>query len=205
MNTALRSRRVAMAQLANALKPGAGGHDSGLSSPCLSGAMNEWLLHPATLEAIAAPLNTSFINLDNGHGFNYTSDREFVGDIYEKALKSGLRVLIYEGDVDACGLQTANVEDIFVPLFKEIGANKTQKWRPWTTDGAQRMGGYVIGWEMENGKSGPDGEARFVSLRGSGHLAPLNRPHVSKTMIDSFTGARALPQYVPPGPPTDEL
>lgn len=202
MNSALRSRRVAMAQLANALNP-AHQDDSSLNSPCLGNAMNEWLLHPATLQAIAAPNNTNFINLDNGHGFNYTSDREFVGDIYEKALKSGLRVLIYEGDVDACGLQTANVEDIFVPLFEEIGANKTQKWRPWTTDGAQRMGGYVIRWDMENSNSAGDGEARFVSLRGSGHLAPLNRPHVSKTMIDSFTGGDTLPNYVPPRPPTD--
>jgi len=172
--------------------------------------MNTWLLHPETLKAIAAPNNTSFINLDNGHGFNYTSDRGFVGDIYEKALKSGLKIMIYEGDVDACGLQTMVVEDIFVPLFGQIGANKTQKWRPWTTDGSQHMGGYVVEWEMPptaqaptpaGGSPSSRGEARFVSLRGSGHLAPLNRPEASSVMMQSFTDSNELPRYSPPPMP----
>ena len=168
--------------------------------------MNTWLLHPATLTAIGAPLNTSFINLDNGHGFNYTSNRGFVGDIYERALKAGLHVMVYEGDVDACGLQTMVVEDIFVPLFDQIGANQTQKWRPWTTDGSEHMGGYVMEWEMPPTPSSPRGEARFVSLRGSGHLSPLNRPEASYVMMQTFTASNDLPRYVPqPQPPPQTI
>jgi len=188
MNAALRTRRAAMVQLAQAHQ-----QDSELNSPCLGNAMNEWLLLPQTLTAIGAPLDTNFTNLDNGHGFDYTSDQEFVGDIYERALKAGKKIMIYEGDVDACGLQTANVEDIFVPLFAEIGLNKTQRWRPWTVDGYQSMGGYVIGWDHATSAGG----ARFVSLRGSGHLAPLNRPHVTLTMMESFTGGTELPKFMP--------
>lgn len=198
LNGALRARRAAIKQLAGRLG-GKVPDNSGLSSPCLGSAMNTWLLHPATLEAIGAPLNTSFINLDNGHGFNYTSDRGFVGDIYERALKAGLRVMVYEGDVDACGLQTMPVEDVFVPLFAQIGANKTQKWRPWTTDGSQHMGGYVVEWEMPSQAktAAPGGEARFVSLRGSGHLSPLNKPEASFVMMESFTASHDLPRYSP--------
>lgn len=200
-NSALRARRAAMAQLAGRIGSDAPKPHSGLSSPCLGTAMNTWLLQPDTLEAIGAPANISFINLDNGHGFNYTSDRQFVGDIYEKAMRAGLRVMIYEGDVDACGLQTANVEDIFVPLFESIGANQTQRWRPWTVDGQQHMGGYVIEWEMPPAAEVHHGKARFVSLRGSGHLAPLNRPHVSQVMMEAFTAEQTLPHYQPPPPP----
>ena len=52
---------------------------SDLSSPCLGSAMNTWLLLPETLDAIGAPKGSNFINLDNGHGFNYTSNEPFVG------------------------------------------------------------------------------------------------------------------------------
>ena len=31
-----------------------------------------------------------------------------MGPIYERAIKAGLKILVYEGDVDACGLQTSN-------------------------------------------------------------------------------------------------
>ncbi len=181
LNRALRARRWAGA----ATMGGAGGDASGVSSPCLGTAMNEWFLLPQTLKAIGAPEGSAFINLDNGHGFNYTSNQEFVGPIYTRALKAGLHVLVYEGDVDACGLQTSNVEDVFVPLFN-ADSEMTRKWRPWTTDGAQQMGGYVIEWQNRT--------AQFVSVRGSGHLVPLNRPHVSEVMINAFTSGQPLPE-----------
>lgn len=161
------------------------GEDSGLSSPCLGSAMDEWLNLTATLEAIHAPSTSVFWNLDNGHGFDYTSDQAFVGPIYAKALKAGLKVLVYEGDVDACGLQTSPVEDVFVPLFDSI-LKKTSNWRPWTSDGYQNMGGYVIEWD--------DRKAQFVSVRGSGHLVPLNRPKMASVMINAFTQNDKLPE-----------
>ena len=97
--------------------------------------------------------------------------------------------MTYEGDVDACGLQTSNVEDVFVPLYEDLGLNQTQRWRPWTTDGESRMGGYVIEWNA--------GQALFVSVRGSGHLVPLNRPEASQVMMQHFTSEAALPPYSP--------
>eukprot|EP00965_Chrysotila_dentata_P155411 5134133-Pleurochrysis_carterae.AAC.1 len=38
----------------------------------------------------------------------------------------GKRVLVYEGDTDACGLQTAPIEDIWVPFF----GNGSGVWTP---------------------------------------------------------------------------
>lgn len=107
------------------------------------------------------------------------------GPIYAKALKAGLKVLVYEGDVDACGLQTSPVEDVFVPLFDSI-LKKTSNWRPWTSDGYQNMGGYVIEWD--------DRKAQFVSVRASGHLVPLNRPKMASVMINAFTQNDKLPE-----------
>jgi hypothetical protein len=192
-NHALRAR-TQMYQLMTGTKPVPQPPGSGLSSPCIGSAMSDWLALNETRKALGIPVDTKFINLDNGHGFNYTSDREFVGDIYERALKAGLRVLVYEGDVDGCGLQTMVVEDVFVPWFKEIGLEMTGKWRPWTTNGAQQMGGYVIEWNKR--------AAQFVSIRGAGHLSPHNRPMVSEVMLNMFTADKEFPHYVKPSAPS---
>jgi hypothetical protein len=193
MNRALKYRRQSLKAIfkkgnVGGVSPGEG--DSGLGSPCLAGAMNEWFALPETLKAVGALPGSKFLNLDNGHGFNYSSNQPFVGDIYAKLIKAGKRVMIYEGDTDACGLQTSPVEDVFVELFKSLGLKKTQKWRPWTTNGEQQMGGYTIEW---NG-----GDIRFVSIRGSGHLAPLNRPHVTQKMMAEFVSGKSLPPFLPP-------
>lgn len=167
--------------------PGDG--DGGLGSPCLGDSMSEWFLKPQTLTAIGAMPNSSFINLDNGHGFNYTTNRAFVGDVYEKAAKKGLRVLVYEGDMDACGLGTFPNEEIFVPLLDSL-AERTQRWRPWALEVDEKvLGGYAYEWD--------NGRLRFVSLRGAGHMAPLNRPHASFTLINALTQETKLPPLLP--------
>ena len=48
---------------------------------------------------------------------------------YAKAIEQGKRVLIYEGDSDDCGLQTAPIEDIWVP-FLGNGTGKPDGWTP---------------------------------------------------------------------------
>ncbi len=97
------SAHSAITSLRRPVTPGDG--DGGVGSSCLGDVMSEWLLLPQTLEAIGsaeplahrrrsppaphsvdgagAPPNANFINLDNGHGFDYTIDRHFVGDVYE--------------------------------------------------------------------------------------------------------------------------
>ena len=42
-----------------------------------------------------------------------------------------------------------------------------------------------------------DGNATFASIRGSGHLAPLNRPHASLTLFRSFVLNTPLPSPPP--------
>ena len=57
-------------------------------------------------------------------------------------------------------------------------------------NGVQKMAGYTIGWASE--------QAQFDSIRGSGHLAPLNRPRVTDSMLHAFTRKREFPPYAPP-------
>lgn len=180
INRALKARRMIAAQVTGKQQY------SGLSSPCLGNVLNEWLLLPETLSAIGAPSNSIFINLDNGHGFNYTSNAPFVGDIYRNAVDAGLDIMVYEGDNDDCGLQTQPVEDIFVPLFSDdFNLEQTRPWRPYTTDGKTEQAGFWMEWAH--------GRVKFVSVRGSGHMLPLNRPRAAYTMINSCTAGQPLP------------
>ena len=62
-----------------------------------------------------------------------------MGEFYLKAIDQGLRVMAYEGDVDACGLSTAPVEDFFTELFKLDGLKQTHPWRPWLLGGGSKV------------------------------------------------------------------
>jgi len=167
----------------------AGDGDTGLGNPCSGTAMSDWMALNETLLAINASTDSIFWNLDNGHGFNYTTNRAFVGDIYTKAIRKGLRVMVYEGDMDACGLGTLPIEEIFVPLFNTV-AERSRRWHPWAaTPGRKVLGGYAVEWE--------GGRIVFAGLRGAGHLLPANRPRAALTLMTSFTYGESLPIFPP--------
>jgi len=187
------------------LTPSPGDGDVGTGAACYGSAMEDYFngtLNPSVSDAFGIPRDNSFWVLDNGIGFNYTTDATFVGYVYEKAINAGKRVLIYEGDTDACGLQTAPIEDIWVPFFgnktdvwtpvgltnnvtaKPLGLRMTQPWRPFSLE-TKVQGGYVIEWEA--------GQVSFVSIRGGGHLLPYYRPAASFTMMKAYQEATSLP------------
>eukprot|EP00659_Diplonema_papillatum_P015640 gene15640-23871_t len=163
MNRAGQTRKQMMKATASQF-----GYQGQTVGTCPGNAMSDWLLLNDTKTALGVPMDMNFLNLDNGHGMNYTTDQTNIQFVYQNALNKGMTVMVYEGDSDACGLQTMPNEDAFVPYFNKIGLNKTQSWRPWTLDGQAQMGGYVIEWNQ--------GKARFVSVRGAGHLVPHNQP-----------------------------
>jgi serine carboxypeptidase-like clade 1 len=188
--------------------PSQGDGDTGLGAPCLGSAMEDYFALNLTTTALGIPSDNNFIVLDNGIGFNYTTDASFVGYVYEKAIKQGKRILVYEGDSDACGLQTAPIQDIWAPYFgngtldadqwtpagplttaasKPLGLAQTQPWRPFGVEptGRKVQGGFSMAWN--------DGQITFASIRGAGHLAPLYRPAASFTMMHAYQQGRPMP------------
>jgi cathepsin A (carboxypeptidase C) len=192
------------------LMPVQGDGDTGLGAPCLGNAMDIYFDLNITKNALGIPLNNNFIVLDNAIGMNYTTDSEFVGYVYDKAYKAGKRILVYEGDSDACGLQTAPMEDVWVPFFgngtnvwtpagwlqgvnssnpraRSMGLTMTQPWRPFGVmpSGRKVQGGFVMEWA--------DGRISFASVRGAGHLAPLYRPAATFTLMQAFQKGESPP------------
>jgi hypothetical protein len=207
-NAPLTARRRAEARLGQDAGDQFGDGDTGLGPACLGAAHNEYLGLEVTKRALGIPLSNRFIVLDNGIGLNYTTDAPFVGHVYRRAIQQGKRVLIYETDMDASGLSTAPIEDIWVPFFANdtdgvwtpagrlgrpdpasapLGLEMTASWRPWGVlpVGRAVQGGFVIEWER--------GQVSFASIRGTGHLASYYRPAAAFTLMSAFQAETSLP------------
>ncbi|CAM0149711.1 unnamed protein product [Urochloa decumbens] len=98
--------------------------------------------------------------------------------IYSKLIKAGLRVWLYSGDADGrvpvIGSRYC-VEALGLPI-------KTQ-WQPWYLN-KQVAGRFVEYHGMT-----------MVTIRGAGHLVPLNKPVEGLALIDTFLLGKQLPTH----------
>ncbi|KAL6607797.1 hypothetical protein ACP70R_040860 [Stipagrostis hirtigluma subsp. patula] len=96
--------------------------------------------------------------------------------IYSKLIKAGLRVWLYSGDADGrvpvIGSRYC-VEALDLPI-------KTQ-WQPWYLN--KQVAGRFVEY---HGMS-------MVTVRGAGHLVPLNKPAEGLMMINAFLRGEQLP------------
>ena len=109
--------------------------------------------------------------------------------IYEHARsKTDLRVLVYNGDTDP-GINSMVTQSKYFDFFDSINVTESEAWRPWTTDGKQRMGGYVVSYP---------GDFHYLTIRGSGHMVPEYKPDVTLSFISAFVKGEPFKPYVPP-------
>lgn len=117
----------------------------------------EWLESSEVKKALHIPDDAVFFQSDDGVGFTYYYTESDLISWYQEVINEGkLRILIYNGDTDPCinAFQSQN-------WTEHIGSPIVQGWRPWTTDGCQRMGGYVIRYENN---------FDFLTIRGKIYL-----------------------------------
>ncbi|KAF7806784.1 serine carboxypeptidase-like 33 [Senna tora] len=96
--------------------------------------------------------------------------------IYTKLIKGGLKVWIYSGDTDGripvIGTRYC-VEALGLPI--------KSSWRSWYHD--NQVGGRMVEYEG----------LTYVTIRGAGHLVPLNKPNEALSLIHSFLTGDHLP------------
>nr|XP_048322294.1 serine carboxypeptidase-like 33 [Ziziphus jujuba var. spinosa] len=96
--------------------------------------------------------------------------------IYTKLKEGGLKIWIYSGDADGSVPVIGSrycVEALHLPL--------KSPWRSWYHN--QQVGGRILEYEG----------LTFVTVRGAGHLVPLNKPSESLSLIHSFLTGHHLP------------
>eukprot|EP01063_Lacrimia_lanifica_P011412 TRINITY_DN1819_c0_g3_i1.p1 TRINITY_DN1819_c0_g3~~TRINITY_DN1819_c0_g3_i1.p1 ORF type:complete len:519 (+),score=217.84 TRINITY_DN1819_c0_g3_i1:53-1609(+) len=155
---------------------------------CPGQSMNIYLNNTDVRRGLGIYEDSFFFNADNGHGFDYTCDVADVRPFYKNIADAGIRVLTYEGDADACGLSSYGLQDVYNAFWPTAGYDRTESWRAWTLDG-QRMGGYVM-------EFGPN--VAHLTVRGAGHLVPLNRPDQALSFITSFVNGEDFKKYTAP-------
>ncbi|KAI6692889.1 hypothetical protein NL676_020599 [Syzygium grande] len=98
--------------------------------------------------------------------------------IYTKLIKGGLKIWVYSGDADG------RVPVIGTRYCVEaLGLSIKSPWRSWYHD--HQVGGRIVEYE---------GGLALVTVRGAGHLVPLNKPSEALALFHSFLTGQDLPR-----------
>lgn len=169
---------------------GVHGHDDddGLTGalndyPCGAGPVLEQYLALGDVIQDAFHVRSTFFEVDNAEGdFRYTPTEPDLEDFY-KEVNGKLRVLVYNGDTDPAITSFATQN-----WTSHLGFTPTEsgKWRPWTVDGCQRMGGYVERYE---------GGFDFLTIRGAGHMVPTYKPAASFAFLRAWLADEDYPAF----------
>nr|CAB3496822.1 unnamed protein product [Digitaria exilis] len=155
-----------------------------LADPCAQYYVEAYLNQPEVKKAIHA---------NTGLPYPWTRCRAYnllrFGDSpkvsmlpYIKAIaNSGVRVWVFSGDLDAMVPVMATKQSM-----QKLGLPVVADWRPWSTE-AQEVGGYVIEYKG----------LEFVTLRGCGHLVPIDQPASALVIFKAFLEGKPLPKAAP--------
>ncbi|CAA6668904.1 unnamed protein product [Spirodela intermedia] len=154
---------------------GAGGYD-----PCFSAYAEEYF----NRAEVRRSLHADAIAGDNRRwkvcsdsilrNYNYTVLS--VTHIYLKLISAGMRIWVYSGDADG------RVPVIGTRYWVEsLGLPLRAQWRPWYHRG--QVGGRFAEYEG----------LTVATVRGAGHLVPLNKPRESLVVINSYLSGLQLP------------
>jgi len=96
-------------------------------------------------------------------------------------LAEKIRVLIYNGDADACVPYIGN-EDWIESLEVKGQLKETKPWTPWYTSNKVTPAGYITKYQAP----GSTTDFNFATIRLAGHMAPQFQPDASLVMLESF-------------------
>jgi len=155
------------------------------SYPCGTGqAFGMYTELSEVADALNVKSGKKFWDIDNGWDGYEWSETDLRPWYRDELPKTGLKVLIYSGDVDAC-IVTRFTED----WVKDIEYDMVEDWRSWTIAGANATAGHVVGF---------DNNFSFATVRGAGHMVPFVKPEAMLVLLTKFLNDEPLPKYTGP-------
>lgn len=130
--------------------------------------------HPASLASLRALLAAAY---------DRTEADERV-DVYPIIVAAGVRVLIYNGEADACVPWLDNEQWV-----ESLGYTATVPWTSWQTPDNQ-VAGYVTTYGAQN--------FSFATVKGSGHMVRCVHPAASSRAPPARPRPRPRAHYRPP-------
>jgi len=176
-STANGQRAPATGSLARVLDNGLGGPDGCIDA----GAATKYLNTPAVQAALHVTAAKKKWVICGG--VEYTSDSGSLLPHYKATLVPEIRVLIFNGDVDACVPYNGNEW-----WTASLGLPVVKPWRAWLVD--QQVAGYVTSY-VDDSAYKTNG-LTFLTVKGSGHMVPQFRPKQAYAMFERFTSGTPL-------------
>nr|CAD1829725.1 unnamed protein product [Ananas comosus var. bracteatus] len=150
--------------------------------PCFSAYAEDYFnkidvqrsLHANVSGKISGKWNVCSDPILNSYNFSVFS----VLPIYSKLIKGGLRIWLYSGDADGR-----------VPVIgsrycmEALGLPVKTQWQPWYHN--KQVAGRFVEYEG----------LTMATVRGAGHLVPLNKPREALVLITSFLMGKQLPTH----------
>lgn len=113
--------------------------------------------------------------------FSYDSSGPASITLYPE-LVSKLRIMIYNGDADACVPYIGN-EEWISDLENQGIIKETKPWTPWFAGNVKRTpAGYVTKYSV----TGSHQDFKFVTIRLAGHMVPTFQPEAAFEMFSTF-------------------
>ncbi|CAD6202433.1 unnamed protein product [Miscanthus lutarioriparius] len=171
----------------NKVKP-TGSNCMDLADPCAQYYVEAYLNQPEVLKVIRA---------NTGLKYKWTRCRQTFYNLlkfgdsptksmlpYIKAVAAGgVRVWVFSGDLDAMVPVIATKQSM-----EKLGLGVVVDWRPWSIDSKDpEVAGYVIEYKG----------VVFATVRGSGHMVPIDRPDRGLALFSSFVKGEPLPKAAP--------
>ncbi|PAV77700.1 hypothetical protein WR25_01129 [Diploscapter pachys] len=147
--------------------------------PCLNEtSVTAYLNRPDVRKALFVPSSLpawSICNDDINYNLYHKEVHE-TAPIFQRAIQAGLKVMIYNGDVDmVCNFLLGQ------RFSRKLGLPVKQAAKHFTVDG--QVGGYHTIYEND---------FHFVTVRGSGHMVPTDKPSVAYFIMDHFLSGNSF-------------
>lgn len=147
--------------------------------PCINSRKAElWLNRADVKAAIHVRNNIRWEICSTVINENYNHNVPSMLPIYTRLLGSGVRVLVYSGDVDASVPFTGS--QYWTSRLQS--SQPLSLWQPWMNSNNQLAGFETI----------YPNDFRFVTIRGAGHMTPQFRPEESFIMFSKWLRAENL-------------
>merc|ERR1712151_175866 len=139
------------------------------------GDTGDWILRDDVRKALHLETSTA-----GASSLDYTLSGPASITLYPELVKK-IRVLIYNGQADACVPYIGN-EDWIAQLESQGILTETSPWSPWFTSNKATAAGYSTQYSV----TGASTDFKFQTVRLAGHMVPQFAPEAGFVLFSNF-------------------
>lgn len=146
---------------------------------CIDESIQAYINTPTFAAAFHVNPNLNWAVCGSNSSFDYTrTEVDERVDVYPVIVQAGVRVIIYNGEADACVPYLDNEA-----WTESLGYPVTSPWHSWLTPDGQ-VAGYATVYGAQN--------FQFVTVKGAGHMVPEVKPSAGLSVFQALISNKQL-------------